>query len=78
MAIPLSPAIALIKSFDLESKIVKKEDDFLAKFKVENLLPVIFFPVVICFAISLSAVLIKIIIHLNWEVIETKELPILS
>jgi hypothetical protein len=75
MAIPLSPIIALLKAFDLESKI---KSEFLEKFKIENLLPIIFFPAIICFAISLSAVLIKVIISLNWDVVESKELPILS
>ncbi len=68
LAISLSPIIILLKAFDLE-KNIPKAVDFL---KIENLIPIIFSPVIICFAVSLSTVLVRIIATMNWEKINTE------
>ena len=68
MAIALLPFIVLFKAFDLEKKLFK--DKPLEYLKVENLIPIIFAPAIICFAISMSTVLIVVIYSLNIESIE--------
>ena len=75
VAIPLSPIIVLITAFGLDSKIT---DKFLEKLKLENLIPIIFFPAIMCFVISLSAVLVKVIMSMNLESIQTEKMDILS
>ena len=76
MAIALSPMIILLKAFKMD------ESDFIKNWvfkylKVENLLPIIFAPAIICFAISISTVLVIIISGLNLESIETAKQEIL-
>ena len=67
VAISLSPFIVLLTAFDLfNSKWVGKIK-FLEYFKVENLIPIIFSPAVVCFAVSLSTVLVIIIQDMNVE-----------
>ena len=75
MAIALSPFIVLLKVFDLEDKIFKK-DSILESLSLENLLFIIFSPVFICFAASMSTVLVRLIDKMNYKSIDTGE-PIL-
>lgn len=70
LAIALSPAIILLKAFWFD------KSDFMKKWifdylMIENLLPIIFYPAIICFAISLSTVFVRKISDLNREKIET-------
>ena len=76
MAIALSPMIILLKAFKMD------ESDFIKNWvfkylKIENLLPIIFAPAIICFAISISTVLVVIISWLNLESIETAKQEVL-
>ena len=76
MAIALSPLIILLKSFGFD------KSDFMKKWilkhlNIENLIPIIFSPAVVCFAISVSTVLVRIINAMNWDNIETSKLSIL-
>ena len=67
VAISLSPFIVLLTAFDLfNSKWVGKIK-FLEYFKVENLIPIVFSPAVVCFAVSLATVLVTIIQDMNVE-----------
>ena len=61
MAIALSPFIVLLKAFELS---------------LENLLFVIFSPVFLCFAASMSTVLVRLIDKIDYSSIDTGE-PIL-
>ena len=74
MWISLSPLIVLLTAFGFDKKIDNK---ILSYIKVENLIPIIFSPAIICFAISMSTVLVKIINNMNKETIKTLETPIL-
>ncbi len=75
MGISLSPLIVLLTAFELDKKIEDKS--ILSYIKLKNLIPIIFSPVVICFAISMSTVLVKIINNMNKETVQTLEKPIL-
>lgn len=76
LAVVLSPFIVLASAFkEIWEKIFKW--DFLEYFKLEHLIPIIFSPAIICFAISISTILITIIWGLNVKWIETKETKIL-
>ena len=70
MAITLSPFIVLLTAFKLDK--VMEKVDFLKYLKIWNLIPIIFSPVVMCFAVSLSTVLVRIITTLNWQKIDTE------
>lgn len=64
VAIVLSPFIILASAFkEIWDKIFKW--DFLEYFKLENLIPIIFSPAIVCFAVSMSSVLITIITWVN-------------
>ena len=76
MAIVLSPIIVLLKAFDFE-KDVEKKIDLWKYITVENLIPIIFSPVVICFAISMSTVLVRIISAMNRTNVDTWKQDIL-
>ena len=68
VAISLSPVIVLLTAFDLfKSKRIEKSD-FLKYFKVDNLIPIILSPAVICFAVSLSTVFVTIIKDMNIDI----------
>lgn len=75
MAIALSPFIVLLKAFELEDKVFKK-DSILESLSLENLLFVIFSPVFLCFAASMSTVLVRLIDKIDYSSIDTGE-PIL-
>lgn len=75
MIIILSPVVVLLKVFEFDKKIDK--DSILRFIQLDNLLWVVFAPVVICFAASLSTVLIRIILAVNWLNIETWKQDIL-
>ena len=77
MAVALSPFIALWAAFSKEiwEKIFKWK--FLECFKLKNLIPIIFSPAIICFAISISTVLVTIISELNFSGITTVKSEIL-
>ena len=70
MAIVLSPAIILVKAFGREEKI--KKMDLLKYLTVSNLIGIIFSPAIICFAVSISTVLVRIISTVNAEGIIAK------
>jgi hypothetical protein len=59
MAIALLPFVILLKAFDLEKNVFK--DKPLEYLKIENLIPIIFAPAIICFAVSISTVLVTIV-----------------
>lgn len=63
-AIILSPFIALLTAFD--SKILKNNKN-LSYFSLNGLIPIIFSPAIICFAVSLSTVLVNIIAGVDIE-----------
>ena len=65
MAIVLSPMIVLLKVFELDKKIDK--ESILSYITFENLIPLVFSPAIICFAVSMSTVLVRIINTLNWN-----------
>jgi len=75
MIIILSPVVVLLKVFEFDKKIDK--NSILRFIQLDNLLWVVFAPVVICFAASLSTVLIRIILAVNWLNIETWKQDIL-
>ena len=75
IAIALSPMIVLVKAFDFEKSIFKWKP--LEYLKIENLIPIIFFPAIICFAVSLSTVLVRVITTLNWQDVNTSGQSIL-
>ena len=77
MAIVLSPLIVLLRVFKLEESDFIKNVSILKHLQVKNLIWIIFSPAVICFAISLSTVLVRIINAVNWKDIETESQPIL-
>lgn len=72
MAIILSPVIILLKAFKLEEK-VSKEVDILKYLSVGNLIGIIFSPAIICFAVSISTVLVRIISTVNAQDVMTNE-----
>lgn len=75
MAIALSPMIILLTSFELDKEIGKEW--LLSYFTIQKLIPVIFAPAIICFAISISTVLVDIISGLNLNGIDTVKQEIL-
>jgi len=68
MAIALSPMIVLLTVFGLDEKIDK--DSILSNLTIWNLLPIIFSPAIICFAVSVSTVLVRMILNLNRQKID--------
>ena len=75
-AIVLSPLIALLTAFDLFDGLTKS-NRILEHFKISNLIWIIFSPAVVCFAISMSTVLVRIIMNVNANEILTSSTPIL-
>jgi hypothetical protein len=66
MAIVLSPMIVLLSAFGfLDGK--GKSNDIWGYFNIGSLISIIFSPVVICFAISMSTVLVRLIEKMNYE-----------
>ncbi len=66
MAIVLSPMIVLLSAFGfLDGK--WKSNDIWGYFNLESLISIIFSPVVICFAISMSTVLVRLIDKMNFK-----------
>lgn len=63
LAIALSPVIVLLKAFGFDEKVFKEW--FLKHLQILNLISVIFAPVMVCFAVSLSTVLVRKISELN-------------
>lgn len=76
MAIALLPFIILLKAFKLEDKVIK-DDTILKYLKINNLIPIIFAPAIICMAISISTVLVVIISKMNVEGIDVAKTEIL-
>ena len=66
MAIVLSPMIVLLSAFDFLDK-YKDKDNILGYFQIENLLWIIFSPVFICFAVSMSKVLVWLIEKISYK-----------
>ena len=76
IAIAISPFIVLGACFkEIWEKIFKWK--FWEYFKISNLIPIIFSPAIICFAISMSAVLVHIISNLNTAKIASESSSIL-
>lgn len=76
IAIILSPFIVLASAFkEIWEKIFKW--DFLEYFNIQNLIPIIFSPAIICFAVSMSTVLVTILLNFNNTPIATEEKSIL-
>ncbi len=65
VAIALAPFIVLLTAFELWNNDSIKSIKFLDYLKPENLIRIIFSPAIICFAISISTVLVTIIMGLN-------------
>lgn len=75
VAIAISPFIVLLSVFkDLWDKVFSK--GFLEYFSLKNLIPIIFSPAIICFAISMSTVLVVIISGLNVDPIQWQDASI--
>jgi hypothetical protein len=74
IAIALSPIIVLLSAFGLFSSKVVDGVKFLKYFELKNLIWIIFAPAVICFAISMSTVLVKVIERINTSKINTEPL----
>lgn len=72
VAIALSPMIVLLTAFGFSEKFGDKS--FLKYFKFENLVWIIFAPAVICFAVSMSTVLVRIIEKISYEEVLTEPL----
>lgn len=66
MAIILSPVIVLMKAFWWEKVFEKWKEPF-TYLTVDNLIRIIFAPVILCFAISISTVLVRVIENVNWQ-----------
>ena len=77
MAIILSPVIILLKAFKFEESLTKMVDVF-KYLSVKNLIGIIFSPAVICFAVSISTVLVRIISTVNAQNIMTQKTSILK
>ena len=77
LAIALLPFLILLKAFKLEDKVIK-DDTILKYLKINNLIPIIFAPAIICMAISISTVLVVIISRMNVEGINVMKTEILS
>ena len=76
IAVVLSPFIVLLSAFkEIWEKVFKWK--FLEYFSLKNLIPIIFSPAIICFAISISTVLVTIISELNFSGITTAKSEIL-
>jgi len=75
LAIALSPVIILMKAFDFEKNVFK--DWFLKHLQISNLISVIFAPMLVCFAVSLSTVLVRKVSELNIIDIATESKKIL-
>ena len=73
MAIVLAPVIVLLTVFELFDKVKWGNSKFFEYFEIKNLIPIIFSPAIICFAISMSLVLVSIITKINTKHIETNE-----
>lgn len=74
IAIALSPMIALLEAFGLFDSDSLKNNKFLGYFKLKNLIWIIFAPAIICFAISMSTVLVKVIERINISKVYTEPL----
>ncbi len=77
MAIVLSPVIVLFEAFKLWDKDFIKNIKILQYFKLGSLIGIIFSPAVICFAVSISTVLVRIISTVNAENFMVDKTPIL-
>jgi hypothetical protein len=75
VAIAIAPFIILLTAFGLNKKVFTGK--FLEYFDVKNLIPIIFSPAIICFAISISTILVTIISGLNVEGIKPVKTEIL-
>ena len=76
MAIALSPVIILLRVFELEDKVFKK-DSILEALSLKNLIPIIFSPAIICFAVSMTTVIVRLIESMNYTWIASEKEPIL-
>ena len=76
MAIVLSPAIILLKAFKFEERATKHISMY-KYLTVKNLIGIIFSPAIVCFAVSISTVLVRIISAVNIQEVMTEEQPIL-
>ncbi len=77
IAIAFSPFIVLFTAFGLFKSDGIKKIKILEYLSLENLIPIIFSPAIICFAISISAVLVDIIKRFNTTEIATESQKIL-
>lgn len=84
MAIILSPMIVLLSAFKAKGGSDETWMDKIAKnvkvlryFTLWNLILIIFSPAIICFAVSISTVLVRIILTVNAEHVLTEKMPIL-
>ena len=76
MAIILSPVIILLKAFKFEERATKHVGAY-KYLTVKNLIGIIFSPAIVCFAVSISTVLVRIISAVNIQEVMTEEQPIL-
>ena len=72
LAIAFSPFIVLFTAFDLFKANSIKKIKLLEYLDLENLIPIIFSPAIICFAISISTVLFIIITNMYKNLGEIK------
>ena len=78
VAVVLSPFIVLFSAFDELWEKVFKWSKFLEYFSLKNLIPIILSPAIVCFAISISTVLVTIISGLNFNSIAIAKKEILG
>ena len=77
MAIILSPAIVLMAAFGRWDKVKKLDIKMLDYLTIWNLVGIIFSPAIICFAVSISTVLVRIITTVNAKDVLTHKTSIL-
>ena len=64
MWIALSPVIVLMKVFEFDKDVKWTVLEYLS---LENLIPIVFSPVIMCLAVSISTVLVRLIMNMNWD-----------
>lgn len=77
IAIILSPAIVLLAAFGRWDKVKNLNIKLLEYLTIWNLIGIIFSPAVICFAVSISTVLVRIISNVNAKDVLTEKTSIL-
>lgn len=81
VAVAIAPFIVLLTAFKVNGKRISDtvfKGDFWENFQLKNLIIIIFIPAIICFAISVSTILVTIINNLNVDGVITEPSEILG